>query len=112
MSLKKYTKEQLIDYGKQGWNIVPCKDENDINEVVTVLDKERINNIPGYVTNKENKDIPFVLVLRPLKKDIQDHQVMVVKKGHRGRPRKNPIVQPVEQPTIKRGRGRPRKETI
>lgn len=111
MSLKKYTKEQLIDYGKKGWNIIPCKDENDVNDIVSTLDKSRINNIPGYVTNRESKDIPFVLVFRPIGDNIKDHLIMVVKREHRGRPKKVQVEQPVEntQP-VKAKRGRPKKE--
>lgn len=109
MSLKKYTKEDLIKYGKEGWNIIPCKDEADVNSIVETLDKSRVNNIPGYVTNKENTDIPFVLVLRPLPDKIKDHQIMVVKKERRGRPKKVQVEQPTEQPT-KAKRGRPKRE--
>lgn len=109
MSLKKYTKEDLIRYGKEGWNVIPCEDETDVNNIVKTLDKSRVNNIPGYVTNRENKDIPFVLVLRPIPNKIEDHKIMTIGKGHRGRPKKIQIEQPIEQP-VKARRGRPKKE--
>lgn len=114
MSLKKYTKEQLIKYGKEGWNIIHCNDVSDVNNVVSILDKSRMNNIPGYITNREGVDIYFVLILKPVGDSIDNHTVMIVKKSHRGRPKKtnNTLIKlddtKSSKPKIKRGR--PRKE--
>lgn len=114
MSLKKYTKEQLIKYGKEGWNIIHCNDVSDTNSVVSILDKARVNNIPGYVTNREGVDIYFVLILKPAGDSIDDHTVMIIKKGHKGRPKKANTIsinsKDVNPSKPKAKRGRPRKE--
>lgn len=88
MVLKKYSKKELKKFDEQGYMIVPCKDEGEALEVKMVLKDNKRCAQAGYIVNKENKDIYFVLTKKPSVKRGRPAKVVESEKPKRGRPKK------------------------
>lgn len=69
--LYRYYKPELIRYGKEGYTIIPCKDEAEATTVKQQMKKRGRCAQAGYVRNQEGKDIFFVLTKDKAKKTSQ-----------------------------------------
>lgn len=72
MSLPKWSKKDLQYMDGEGYKIVPCENETEALQVKSTLRENGRCAQAGYIVNKENKDIYFVLTKersKPKKKE-------------------------------------------
>lgn len=60
MALPKWTKKDLIEMDEEGYWIIPCKDEDETNEVKSICKKYGRCAQSGRIFNKDNEEIFFV----------------------------------------------------
>lgn len=61
MAVKKFNRKWLLEKDEEGYKIVPCKDENETEVVSKVLKANGRCARAGFCTNKDNKEIYFVV---------------------------------------------------
>ena len=61
MALQRWNKKGLIWMGEQGYKVVPCKNEQEVSEIKNILKANKRCAQTGWIMNKENKVIYFVL---------------------------------------------------
>lgn len=70
MSLPKWSKNGLISMGKEGYKVIPCDSEEEALNIKEELKASKRCAQAGYIINKENKVIYFVLTKNKNKEPI------------------------------------------
>lgn len=71
MALYKWTKNSLQSMGKEGYNIVPCKSEEEAEKVKAILKEQKKCAQAGYAINSLGETVYFCLVKpRGKKKEV------------------------------------------
>lgn len=68
MSLLKYSKNDLIRLGNEGYEFIKCEDEEEALQVKQTLKEDKRCAQAGFVINRENETIYFVATKERRKK--------------------------------------------
>ena len=110
MSLKLYDREELIQMGKDGWYIIPCKDDKEPSNLIKEAKSKGYEYQIGHVMTRSGVDVPFIIVKGNIKTaDLGKNKVMKIKRDGKGRPKKLVKEEPIKNDAPRR-RGRPKKE--
>lgn len=109
MKLKLYDREEIIKMGKEGWYILPCKDEKEPFTLEDKIKEKGYKYFFGHVITRSGVDVPFVLVKGKIDSaNIGKNKIMRIKRDGKGRPKKIQTQEPIITQTKRRGR--PKKE--
>lgn len=61
MRIPKWSKRDLKIMDEQGYKVVPCKNAEEVEEVYKVLKENKRCAQVGYIVNRENVDVYFVI---------------------------------------------------